>query len=308
MDGHIQELLRGSIDLHVHCDPSFMFRHNDALGFSNEAIAAGMRAICIKDHHFSGVQSAYFANKYHTPSESPFDCFASLCLNHSQGGFHLYNLEMNLRYGAKQIYFPTISDRTPMRKIKKVEKDDNAGAFLPVKVRPPQETPLYVLDEDGEVRKEALACIELIRDYGAILSTGHLDYEEAYKVVKAAVEMGCKKILLTHFDAPEIMYDGDRKRGIDEMREIQALGNCFVEYTYTMTVNGASDMETQLAAIDFFGPDRVCLGTDAGSVNYPPLMDCWEGMLKALVAHGYAEDEIRTMCGGNQRTLLDLAD
>jgi hypothetical protein len=307
MENHIRELLKGAIDLHVHCDPSFMFRHGDALDFTNDAIAAGMRAICIKDHHFGTAPAAFIANKHHVHSESPFDCFASLCLNHSAGGFSLYVLEMNLRFGVKQVYFPTISDRTPMHPPKNAPKSDNPAEFLPVRVKPPRETPLYVLDENGAVCKEALGCIELIRDYNAILCTGHLDYEEAYKVVKAAAEMGCKKILLTHFDAPEILLDkGDRKRSMDEMKEIQALGNCFVEYTYTMTINGSSSMEYQLQAMDFFGVDRVCLGTDSGSKNYPPLIECWESMLKVLIAHGCSDEQIASMCGLNQRRLLGL--
>jgi hypothetical protein len=309
MESHIRELLKGTIDLHVHCDPSFMFRHGDALDLANDAINAGMRAICVKDHHFGTASAAFIANKHHIRSEGPFECFASLCLNHSAGGFSLYVLEMNLRFGVKQVYFPTISDRTPMRPIKNVPKGDNPGAFLPVRVKPPGETPLFVLDENGMVRREVMECIELIRDYGVILSTGHLDYEEAYKVVKAAVEMGCKKILLTHFDAPEILFDkGDRKRSLNEMKEIQALGDCIVEYTYAMTVNGASTMEYQLEAIDFFGVDRVCLGTDSGSRNYPPLIECWEGMLKSLIAHGYSDGQIAAMCGLNQRELLGLKD
>jgi hypothetical protein len=307
MEDRIRELLKGAIDLHVHCDPSFMFRHGDALDFTNDAIAAGMRAICVKDHHFGTAPAAFIANKHRIPGNGPFDCFSSLCLNHSAGGLSLYVLEMNLRFGIKQVYFPTISDRTPMRPMKNVPKSDNPGEFLPVRIKPPKETPLYVLDESGEVRKEALECIELIRDYGVILSTGHLDYEEAYKVVKAAAGMGCKKILLTHFDAPEVLFDkDDRKRSIDEMKEIQALADCFVEYTYAMTVNGASTMEYQLKAMDFFGVDRVCLGTDSGSKNYPPLIPCWEGMLKALIAHGYSDGQIAAMCSLNQRELLGL--
>lgn len=309
MNEQIQELLQGAIDLHVHCDPSFMKRTGDAITFSNDAAANGMRAICLKDHHWGTAQAAFLANAHMSKSSTPFDCFASLCLNHSEGDFNLYILEMNLRFGVKQVYMPTISDRTPIRPLKNASKNDNPGAFLPIKFIPPKEKPLHVLNTNGDVKAAVLDCIALIRDYGAILSTGHLDYEEAYKVVKAAVAMGCKKILLTHFNAPELLYDqNDRKRTLQEMREIQALGDCYVEYTHTMITNGASSLEDQLAAIDFFGPDRVCLGSDCGSINYPDLIGCWDEMLTNLVTHNYTKADIHKMCRENQMRLLELND
>ena len=46
----VDELLRGSIDLHIHTGPSVMKRKIDHLQEIEEAEAAGMKAILLKDH------------------------------------------------------------------------------------------------------------------------------------------------------------------------------------------------------------------------------------------------------------------
>ncbi|MBR2801183.1 MAG: hypothetical protein IKE21_01155 [Erysipelotrichaceae bacterium] len=310
MEERVKDLLQGAIDLHVHCDPSFMYRKGDAISFSDEAIDAGMRAVCFKDHHLPTVQAAWLANAHHKENSLPYDAFGSVVLNHSEGDFNLYVLDMYLRYGAKQVYMPTISDRTPMRPLPGMQKNQNPGAFLPVKVIPPKEKPLHVLDVRGEVKPEVLECMALVRDYDAILSTGHLDYEECYKVVKAAIGIGVKKILLTHFNAPEIVYDAsDNKRSLAVMNEIASLSpNIMVELTHTLTVNGAVSKEEQMETIRFYGPERICLGTDCGSRNYPGLVECWKQMLTQLLEAGFTEEEIRRMTRENQRVLLELND
>ena len=89
MDPHIKELFRGAIDLHIHTDPSFMKRTDDAIGVASKAAAAGLRAVCFKDHHLCTVQEAFLANKYRTQSATPFTAFGSLALNNSNGGYDL---------------------------------------------------------------------------------------------------------------------------------------------------------------------------------------------------------------------------
>ena len=78
-------LLKGAIDLHVHSGPSTMPRQLDHMQAAEEAIAAGMRGVLFKDHHYS---SAPFIPLMERLIANPgFSMFGGLVLNNSTGGW-----------------------------------------------------------------------------------------------------------------------------------------------------------------------------------------------------------------------------
>ena len=106
--GAAQELLRGSIDMHLHCDPSPQLRVMDAFQAAEEASAAGMRAIVLKDHLTGMEDSAWLAMAHADVSES-FDVFGSHWLNNQTGGWNVYAVDKAVAFGAKLVGAPTLA-------------------------------------------------------------------------------------------------------------------------------------------------------------------------------------------------------
>ena len=329
LDEHKKELFKGAVDLHIHTDPSFMQRTADAISCASEAASVGMRAVCYKDHHLGTVQEAWLANKYYkridTPfakTETPFTAYGSYCMNNSQGGYDPYTLETALRFGAKQIYGPTVSsgNQHPMEHTAAQGKD--AGSFMPMKLKPISEFELSVYENgvDGEVSSRLKDCLALIRDYDVIFSTGHLSYDDSYAVVKVAKEMGCKKLLLTHFDVlrTSLTYtEPYTKRSLEELGEVQKAGDCFVEYCISNKLYGlhAKDAnpyhevpdEYRSACLRYFGPDLIVHGTDNGSSFYPRIVEEYALIFDDLIKFGFSDADIRKMTSTNACALLGIS-
>lgn len=51
---------------------------------------------------------------------------------------------------------------------------------------------------DGEIVPELKKVLELVKQYDAVLGTGHISVSEIFTVTRAAREMGVKKIVVTH--------------------------------------------------------------------------------------------------------------
>src|SRR5215217_1182282 len=107
------QLLKGALDLHVHSGPSTMPRQLDHMQAAEEAIAAGMRGVLFKDHHYS---SAPFIPMMDRLIDNPdFSMFSGLVLNNSTGGFDPYVVDAQLKMGAKLIWMPTAQSANHIR-------------------------------------------------------------------------------------------------------------------------------------------------------------------------------------------------
>ena len=51
---------------------------------------------------------------------------------------------------------------------------------------------------DGKVLPEVKTVLQLVKDYGAVLGTGHISPGECFVVVEEARNMGLEKVVVTH--------------------------------------------------------------------------------------------------------------
>ena len=83
------DILRGTIDIHVHSDPDNVPRSVDGLDAAKQARAAGMRGIVLKNHYDPTAGLAYLARK-----EAPgLEVFGGIDLNLSVGGMNTAAVE-----------------------------------------------------------------------------------------------------------------------------------------------------------------------------------------------------------------------
>src|SRR5262245_47863424 len=86
-DTLIEELLRGSIDLHIHTGPSVMKRKIDHLQEIEEAEAAGMKAILLKDHLHCNTPTLEIVKRHRNP-QSELHLLSGVPCNNALGGLN----------------------------------------------------------------------------------------------------------------------------------------------------------------------------------------------------------------------------
>ena len=149
--------------------------------------------------------------------------------------------------------------------------------------------------KDGRIVPELQKVLELVRDYDAVLGTGHISVEEIFTVTKAARELGVKKIVVTH---PEWwivnMTMEEQKRIVAEYDVI--LERCYAQNKGVGAGHGyISNLPGNLETIREIGYKNVLISTDGGQVENPHWELAEEEYLQYMLDHGIPEEHIRYM-------------
>jgi hypothetical protein len=277
-----QELLRGSIDMHLHCDPSPQLRVNDAFQAAEEASAAGMRAIVLKDHLTGMEDSAWLARAYADLAPS-FDVFGSHWLNNQAGGWNVYAVDKAVVFGAKLVGAPTLAAYG--EKLRQRDQGVHPAERIVKSVVPMTARVVYTLDDAGAVRPEVIECLDRIAEGGVALGTGHLATDEVWATVRAAHERGVERICITHalMTAPA---------SPEAYRELCRATGAVCEFTTFQVLTLGDGLAETLRGI---GTEHITLSTDAGLKGTSGGVESYLWMLAKLVEAGFDEAEIDVM-------------
>jgi hypothetical protein len=277
--------LAGAADLHCHFGPdAHRSRSVDAFEAAREAAQAGHRALVLKSHDFPTPALAWAVGR----ETDDLAVFGGICCDRETGGVNPAAVEAALRIGAKIVWLPTLSSR----------QDVVNGVAAQLGISGPG---LVVTDADDELLPETRAVLDLVREHGAVLATGHVSAAEHYAVVRAHALHA--PVLVTH--ATEDLA-GPRLDAA-QCRELAELGAwielCAMTCIGALATKSVADM---VATIRTVGVDRVTLGTDFGQAVNPHPAAGFQTYADALYAEGLAEEQIRTMACENPCRLLGL--
>lgn len=293
-DGRAAALLRGALDLHVHSGPSTMPRQLDHLQAAEEAVAAGMRGVLFKDHHYSVAPFVPLMER--VLGDRSLSMFSGLVLNNSTGGLNPFVVDAQLKMGAKLIWMPTAQAanhiRSAHRKVRlasNVQLRDSPG--------------LTVVDGYGNVLDEVKQILDLVAEFDAILSSGHLHVWEIWRLFEEARARGVKRLLVNH-----PMYG--LHFTYDDIRDLAAMG-ALIEQSAALYVDSRFNVfspqelkEHILAA----GVSRSSIGSDLGQVDNPTPVEGMRQAIKLCLALGFTDEEVRTMVADNPARLVGLIE
>jgi hypothetical protein len=289
-DERANRLLKGAYDLHVHSGPSTMPRQVDHLQAAEEAVAAGMKGVLFKDHHYS---VAPFIPLLERVLDKPdFSMFSGLVLNNSTGGFNPYVVDAQLKMGAKLIWMPTAQAGNHVRS---AHRKTRLASNVQLRSSPL----LSPLDPLGAVLDEVKQILDMIAEFDVILSSGHLHVWEIWKLFDEARARGVKRLLINH-----PMYGLHFTYA--DIRDLARLG-AVVEQSATMYVdtrfNTYSPQELK-EHIDAAGVENSSIGSDLGQVDTPTPVEGMRQAIKLCLALGYSDDDVRTMVATNPARLV----
>lgn len=281
----MENVMQGIIDMHIHAAPDVRARKLDDLELMEASVQRGVRAIVLKSHNFPTADRAYLVNRVAAEKypDAKFTAFGGLCLNHPVGGLNPDAVETSLKLGAKVIWLPT---NTAENHYRKNGKDPSKGV---------------VVTCDGKAVDELQDIFALVKQYNAVLATGHIGAEECFPVVEAARAAGVEKIVITH---PEFWVVGmTPEQQADIVRKYDVL----LESVYAQPVNGGYkiNIPDNIAAMKAIGPEHFVISTDSGQTVNPYWYESYTTYFKA-VSEAFTPEQVCKMTHDNPAWLLDI--
>jgi predicted TIM-barrel fold metal-dependent hydrolase len=281
----IDDLVRGSIDMHLHHGPDLtMPTRSDALETARQARAMGMRAIVLKNQNYPTVPLAPMVNQL-VPEVK---VFGSICLDYDVGGLNYYALETSAKLGAKVVWLPTHSSKTSPNKSGRLPADENG---------------LSILTPENKPVPEMERILSLVKEYNMVLATGHISARETMVLAEEALAMGITKFVVTHAST----HSFERSPDLEEQRRLGQMG-AFIEYIYVgfLPNEHRDDPQLLVRAIRNVGAEHCIIGTDLGQAFNPTPAEGMRMFIALLLKNGISEREIELMAKVNPAKLLGL--
>jgi Family of unknown function (DUF6282) len=291
-----RELVRGAYDMHVHIAPDTVERIIDDVGLARRCLELGLAGFQLKSHYTSTAERAAVVRGV-VPG---VEVFGAVTLNRAVGGMNALAVEIAAREGARTVWLPTVDSLNEMTGAHELAP----GAKPPVWMRLQRELreqgvdiePVRVVDDSGALLPETHAVLDAVARNGMVLATGHLNRDEIFAVVDAAVELRIATIVITHpeFPAQDI--------GVEDQAALADKG-ALLERCFTTPHTGKVTWERVFDAVRATGPERSVLSTDLGQVFNPPVEDGLALMADRFLEAGFDEEEIHAMAVTNTRRL-----
>lgn len=278
--------LQGLVDMHIHSAPDVRQRKLDDLQIMEAAVSNGVRAVVIKSHLLPTQDRATLVNricreKYGDTTD--FEMFGAIALNQSVGGLNPKALEAALKLGAKVVWLSTNTAENHQRQHGK--------------------TGGVVVTENGRAVDALRPIFELVRDYDAVLATGHIGAAECFPVVEAARDAGVEKIVITH---PEFWVVG---MSVEDQARIVADYDVLLECEYAQPIGGGEykiNLPGNVEAMRSIGCEHFIVSTDSGQMQNPPWYESIATYVDYLYDAGFSEQEITTMTRTNPGRMLGI--
>jgi hypothetical protein len=286
-----REILKGSIDTHIHGGPDVVPRKMDDVELTRDAAAAGMRGLVLKCHVAATEGRAYLAQR----EAGGIQVWGGIALNQQTGGINPEAVQVSAKMGAKIVWMPTVSAANHMHHFGLSGHMDSLGGGM-------KGRGLFILDEKGELKSQVYDVLEVVKEADIILATGHLSPRESVILVNEALRLGLKKVMVTH---PE----GHMTLLPVEDQVTFARRGVFFERTWVVTTNIAGEKarlpaEVLARGIKTVGFSSTVMATDHGQVINATPVAAMLDYIAHMLGFGIKATEIDRMIKTNPAQLL----
>ncbi len=283
----LDELIAGSIDMHLHIGPDEMDTRVTGLEAAEQAADVGMKAVVLKNHSYPTTPVAAVVKELVPDVE----VFGGICLDYEIGGLNLYALEKQANIGVKVCWMPTFSSKNSRAKMRALGLQLEGEGFS-------------ILTDDGKLVPEIAPILDVIKKHDIVLASGHMAPPEIFALVEAAREKGIDKIVITHPSDGEFM---EKTLTVAELTQLAEMG-AFIEQT-TVTLlptEFCHSPKERVEVIKAIGAEHCVMSTDLGQYwNIYPA-EGFRFFMAILLRNGMTPEEIEIMAKKNPARLLGL--
>jgi hypothetical protein len=285
----------GAYDLHVHVAPDVMDRRIDDVTLAEQFAEYELGGFVLKSHYVPTAERASVVNRA-TGSNL---AMGAITLNASVGGMN--PMAVAAMEGNKIVWFPTFDAlNEPIGR-----SAPKPGEIVPVwaaiqrdlRARGFVADPVLVVDDEMNVLPETRDVLRIIAARNMTLATGHLSRNEIFAVVDAAIEIGVKKIIITHPEFPSQNINARDQHALAER-------GCYLERCFTTAHTGKTTWPTVFENIRQSGVKSSFLATDLGQPFNPAVETGFALWADKLFEAGFSEDDVHTMATVNTAHLI----
>ncbi len=264
----------GVVDTHYHVGPELVVRRYDVKTLADVAAPFGATLV-LKNHTYPTTPLASLAR-----ARFRANFFGGVVLNNYVGGLNPAAVESAVSGNRTKVDEQT-PDHAPivvwMPTVHSVSHIQTHGfGFDPAwsgccshghepeaKEIAPEE-PVVAFDDNLQPTNALLETLEAIAKHNCILASGHLAAMEVRQLVPLAIEIGIKRIILTHPHYPAVQLSDE------DQRELAKFAEVYVEHCFAIHTQDGVALDAFADAIRATGPDKVLLSTDFGQVSSDP--------------------------------------
>ena len=275
------DILRGTIDIHVHSDPDNVPRSVDGIEAARQARAKGMRGIVLKNHYDPTAGLAYLARK-----EAPgLEAFGGVDLNLTVGGMNAAAVEHMTQVAGgwgRLVWMSTFDAENQVRYSK-------------------ENRPFVTVSRNGELLPETRTVIAAIAKHQLVMATGHVSAQEGLMLVREGHRQRVEHMVVTHaMNPPVLMTAPQMQEAAKEGAYIEFVGGSLA------AADAGARLDRYADAIRTVGPQFCILSSDLGQKNNPLPVDGYAAFLQAMRARGFSERDVNVMSKENPAKLLGL--
>jgi len=292
-------------DLHVHVGPELLSRRYTVETLAEEAQREffGFAA----KNHFQPTTAWTSRISHHYP----IPMMGSITLNKGVGGINpeavraalsglkADPLQMERGKGRFIVWMPTIHAEAHLVHNRRKDILSDWGCSVEYQRTYAEGEGLTVRDprNKNRISRETREVLKIVASEDLILATGHLSSGEVDMLVKEALTIGVKRIILTHpfYQATDMP--------IEKQVELSQLRGVFIELAYANLSFDKIPIETYAELIRAAGAHRVILSSDLGQPNSEPVGSGWKNYRKLLAEQGISEKEMAQMSVENPHQL-----
>ena len=278
MNSVVEEILRGSYDLHVHAGPDpDQERRMDFLDVGRYAHEAEMAGFVLKSHHYPTAPLAHAVNRIYPGLKAA----GGVVLNRAVGGINPDAVQASANMEARVVWMPTFDAdgrATRWSDGATIRITDDTGALLPV-----------VHD-----------ILDVVKEHDMVLASGHLSATEAIALFSAARETGIDRLLATH----PMFNEGASAEAVAAMAALGA--RIEINFLPAMPSQGLATFAQLVEQVHAIGPDHCVVTTDFGQWNNPPPAEGMRMAISALLSAGVVAQDVERLVKVNPRELVGV--
>lgn len=277
--------LKGVVEVHVHAKPDLYPRAYSDMELMEAGVRVQARAIVVKWHYGQTAARVQLCNEMRRRlyPEACVEMIGSIVLNHPVGGINPAAVETALKLGARIVWMPTTDSRNE-RELKGFHDG-------------------IVCVEHGRVTEPVREILNMIREYDAVLGTGHLDAQESLALIDTAKTMGIDRILVDH---PE--YWVTQMTMEQQLRLVRDYDVCIGRYYAQPMPDGSFhvNLPENLEAYRQIGYKNMIISTDGGQLANPRWEDALRTYMQYFADQGVPKEHIDYMAKALPAKLLGL--
>jgi hypothetical protein len=272
--------LEGVIDFHCHSSPDVNKRSVNSFEVVQNAKAAGMRAVVLKNHYVSTAALAQLAME----EVGGIEVYGGIVLNRSNGGINPEAVRRMVEvegHRGKVVWLPTFDAEN------QVKFDHTHRPFVAV-VR------------DGQPVPAMAEIFQLVAANDLIFATGHSAPAESLILLEAARKAGVKRLLVTH------VLSASTRATIEQMKRMADLGATLEVVWLAHLGSKPLPVSVCAQAIQAVGAEHFLMSSDLGQPGNPIHTQGLRDFITALKAEGISDREIDLITRKNPARLLGL--